>query len=145
MKKILVLAAISSIGMVGCSSQNVSQVSSPVVSTVEAPLKADVAVGEAITGTAKSTQIFGFIKLGPTKFADGVAYAGGAGGNGLLSMLDSTEGVKAAAAYEATSSSNADVIVAPRYTIETQDYFVFKTTKATINGYKGTIKGISSK
>lgn len=144
MKKVLLLAAVSSFAMVGCASQNVSQSSSPLVSSVEAPLKADVDVGEKITGTAQSTQIFGFIKLGPNKFADGVTYAGASGG-GLLSMLDSSESVKAAAAYNATSKSNADVIVAPRYTIETNDYFVFKTTKATVNGYKGTINSITKK
>ena len=146
MKKVLLIAAaVSSLALVGCASQNVSQPSSPIVSKVEAPLKADVSVGEKITGTAKSTEIMGFIKLGPNKFADGVAYnEGGAGGN-FLSMLSSSEGVKAAAAYDATSKSAADVIVAPRYTVETQDYFIFKTTTATVNGYKGTINGISAK
>jgi len=32
------------------------------------------------------------------------------------------------------------VIVGPRYIIEIDDYFIFSKTKATVNGYKGTIK-----
>ena len=138
MKNLLLLATVSSLALFGCATKNISQPSSPIFSRVEAPLKANIKVGQKITGEAKATQIFGIFNFGPSKFADGVDYGTG----GQLSLFDSFSPVKAAAAYEATTNSSSDVIVAPRYTIETKNYFIFKTTTATVNGYKGTINKI---
>ena len=135
-KNIITISAL--IALTGCATTNISQPSSPIDSVVKAPLKADIKVGQRITGEAKSPQIFGIFNFGPSKFADGVDYGTG----GQISLFDSFSPVKAAAAYEATSNSSSDVIVAPRYTIETKNYFIFKTTTATVNGYKGTINKI---
>jgi hypothetical protein len=60
-----------------------------------------------------------------------------------VSLFDAFAWVKAAAAYDATTKAKADVIVAPRYTIETSDYLVFKTTTAKVDGYKGTLNSVS--
>ena len=138
MKNLLLLATVSSLALFGCATTHMSEPSSPLFSEVSAPLKADIKVGQKITGEAKATQIFGIFNFGPSRFADGVNYGTG----GQFSLFDSYSPVKAAAAYEATISSNSDVIVAPRYIIETKDYFIFKTTTATVNGYKGTINKI---
>lgn len=138
MKNLFLLATVSSAALFGCATTNISQPSSPITSIVQAPLKADIKVGQKITGEAKSTQIFGIFNIGPSKFADGVDYGTG----GQLSLFDSFAPVKAAAAYEATTNSSSDVIVAPRYTIETKNYFIFKTTTATVNGFKGTLSKI---
>jgi hypothetical protein len=135
-KNIITISAL--IALTGCATTNISQPSSPIDSVVKAPLKADIKVGQRITGEAKSTQIFGIFNFGPSKFADGVDYGTG----GQISLFDSFSPVKAAAAYEATSNSSSDVIVAPRYTIETKNYFIFKTTTATVNGFKGTLSKI---
>jgi hypothetical protein len=138
MKNLIIISAISSLTLFGCATTNISEPSSPLHSSVEAPLKANIKVGQKISGEAKATQIFGLINLGPTKFADGVDYGTG----GVFHLFDTFTPVKAAAAYEATINSNADIIVAPRYVIETKDYFVIKTTTATVTGYKGTIEGV---
>ena len=138
MKNLFLLATVSSAALFGCATTNISQPSSPITSIVQAPLKADIKVGQKITGEAKATQIFGIFNFGPSKFADGVDYGTG----GQLSLFDSFSPVKAAAAYEATTNSSSDVIVAPRYTIETKNYFIFKTTTATVNGFKGTLSKI---
>ncbi len=139
MKSVIVLTAIATLTLSGCSPTHISQPSSPLHSKVEAPLKADLSVGNKISGSAKSTQILGFINLGPSKFADGVNYGAGS----EVSLFDAFAGVKAAAAYDATTKAKADVIVAPRYTIETSDYLVFKTTTAKVDGYKGTLNSVS--
>ena len=136
MKRTILLAAtVSTLALFGCATTNISQPSSPLVSEIRAPLKANIKVGQKITGVANAILILGIFNIGPNKFADGVDYGTG----GQLSLFDSFSPVKAAAAYEATTSSNADLIVAPRYNIETKNYFIFKTTTATVNGYKGTI------
>ncbi|MDE1168622.1 MAG: hypothetical protein PW845_25385 [Pseudomonas sp.] len=125
----------------GCVSYNASQPSAPIDSSVKADLKADVAVGESITGQSSVNILFGFLKFGgDTQFADGVAYGGGTGGG--LSMLDPVSAVKSAAAYKAVKASGADLIVAPRYEVTEQNYFIFKKVDVTVKGNKGNIRSI---
>ena len=140
MKNGLLLVAVSSFSLFGCSTLNVSQPSSQLVSNVEAPLKADLKVGQRISGTAKTIQILGLFDFGPNKFADGVNYGTG----WQIILFDTFSAIKAAAAYEAISTSHADVIIAPRYAIDTKNYFLFKTTIATVSGYKGTLNSVSN-
>lgn len=139
MKNPIIPCIIVAISIAGCATTHISQPSSPLRSKAEAPLKADLTVGNKIKGTATATQILGFINLGPNKFADGVNYGAGS----EVSFFDGFAPVKAAAAYEAISKANADVIIAPRYTVVTEDYFIFKTTTATVDGMKGTLNGVS--
>ena len=144
MKKFLMpavlVAAVASV--TGCSSYNVSQPTSPLNGSVETDLKADVAVGEAITGQSEVNILFHFLQFGgDSEFADGVAYGGGASG-GLPFGPDPISSVKSAAAYKAVKASGADLIVAPRYEISVQDYVVFKKVSAKVTGNKGTIKSI---
>ncbi|KJK06188.1 lipoprotein [Pseudomonas sp. 5] len=125
----------------GCTSYNISQPSSPIDSQVKADLKADVAVGEAISGQSSVNILFGVFKFGgDTEFADGVSYGGESGG--ALGMLDPISAVKSAAAYKAVKASNADLIVAPRYEISEENYFVFKKVSVTVKGSKGNIRSI---
>ncbi|MBJ7548876.1 hypothetical protein JHC42_18745, partial [Pseudomonas sp. OA3] len=49
---------------------------------------------------------------------------------------------KSAAAYKAVKASGADVIVAPRYEVNVQDYFVYKTVSVNVTGNKGTVTSI---
>ncbi|WP_422418359.1 hypothetical protein [Pseudomonas sp. GZD-222] len=127
----------------GCTSYNISQPVAPVAGAVTTDLKADVAVGEKISGQSKVNILFGFLKFGgDSQFADGVAY-GGEGGSGLgLAAFDPVSSAKAAAAFKAVKSSDADLIVAPRYEVSVQDYFVFKTVDVKVTGNKGSIKDI---
>lgn len=138
MKHSLLLIAISLFYLWGCSTLTVSQPSSRLVSQVEAPLKSDVKVGEKISGTAQATQLFGLFEFGPNKTAKGINYRSG----GLPSLFDSFSAIQAAAAYQAVISTNADIIVAPRYTIETKNYLIFKVTTATVTGYKGVLNKV---
>jgi len=142
MKKLVTVAALSAFALLtGCASQNVSQPALPLGGAVETGLKADVKVGEVITGESSVNILFSVIKFGgDTQFADGVTYGGGEGGFAL--GLDPVASAKSAAAYKAVKASGADVIVAPRYEVNVQDYFVYKTVNVKVTGNKGTVTAI---
>ncbi|POF40009.1 hypothetical protein B0D71_23290 [Pseudomonas laurylsulfativorans] len=126
----------------GCVSYNNSQPSSPIDSTVKADLKADIAVGDAISGQSSVNVLFGFLKFGgDSQFADGVSYGGQSGGLSSLG-LDPVSAVKSAAAYKAVKASGADLIVAPRYEVSEENYFIFKKVSVTVKGNKGNIRSI---
>lgn len=141
MKKFNILVCVVVLAFLsGCASLNMSQPSGSVDAVVKTDLKADISVGEKISGESKSNIIMGLFSFGgDSKFADGVNYNGGSS----LSMgLNPVDAVKSAAAYNAVTKSGADIIVAPKYIIEVNSYVVFKTIKVTVTGYKGTITGI---
>lgn len=142
MKHVVYAAAFSTLALLtGCASQNVSQPALPLGGAVDTGLKADVKVGETITGQSSVNVLFGMLKLGgDSKFADGVTYGGGEGGFAL--GLDPVSSAKAAAAYKAVKASGADVIVAPRYEVDVQDYLVYKAVNVKVTGQKGTISSI---
>lgn len=145
MNAILKFLALSTLAVAatGCTSYNISQPSSPIDSQVKADLKADVAVGEAISGQSSINILFGFLQFGgDSQFADGVAYGGESGGalGGL--GLDPVSAVKSAAAFKAVKASGADLIVAPRYEVSEENYFVFKKVSVTVKGNKGNIRSI---
>jgi hypothetical protein len=142
MKHFASIAAISAFALLtGCASQNASQPTLPLGGVVETGLKADVKVGETISGESSVNILFNVFKLGgDTQFADGVTYGGGEGGFAL--GLDPVASAKSAAAYKAVKASGADVIVAPRYEVSVQDYFVYKTVNVKVTGNKGTVTAI---
>jgi len=142
MKRIASIAAISTLALLtGCASQNVSQPTAPLNGTVKTNLRADVKVGETITGQSSVNILFGVFKLGgDTQFADGVTYGGGEGGFAL--GLDPVATAKSAAAFKAVKSSGADLIVAPRYEVNVQDYLVYKAVNVKVTGNKGTVTSI---
>ncbi|WXL25188.1 hypothetical protein WG219_18065 [Ectopseudomonas mendocina] len=145
MKSILSTAAlVSALALTtGCTSLNVSQPIAPVAGAVKTDLKADVTVGESISGKSQVNILFGVLKFGgDTQFADGVTYGAESGGGMSLAAFDPVSSVKSAAAYKAVKSSNADLIVAPRYEVNVQDYFIFKKVDVTVTGNKGTINNI---
>ncbi|HLA32839.1 MAG TPA: hypothetical protein VJ047_17600 [Pseudomonas sp.] len=142
MKRIATIATISAFALLtGCASQNVSQPTAPLNGEVTTNLKADVKVGETITGQSSVNILFGVFKLGgDTQFADGVTYGGGEGGFAL--GLDPVATAKSAAAFKAVKSSGADLIVAPRYEVSVQDYLVYKAVNVKVTGSKGTVTAI---
>ncbi|KFX68732.1 lipoprotein [Pseudomonas taeanensis MS-3] len=142
MKHVAYAAAFSALALLtGCASQNVSQPTAPLNGAVETNLKADVKVGETISGQSSVNILFNVIKLGgDTQFADGVTYGGGEGGFAL--GIDPVASAKSAAAYKAVMSSGADLIVAPRYEVSVEDYFVYKTVNVKVTGKKGTVTAI---
>jgi len=137
MKKLCALISIVAIfATVGCQSTNISKPSSPISSVIKADLTANLAVGADITGTSSVSVLFNVFKIGgDSKFADGVNYSIGGGGMSLLGA-STVDQVKAAAAYNACAESGAEVLVAPRYVVEIDDFFVFKTIKVTVSAKK---------
>ncbi|EPJ84104.1 hypothetical protein CFII64_14842 [Pseudomonas sp. CFII64] len=150
MKKLWMSAAIATLIATtsGCVSYNMSQPSAPLEGVVKSDLKADVKVGESISGQSSTNILFNFFAFGgDTQFADGVVYgAGGSGGGALgglgLPIPDPVAQAKAAAAYKAVKSSGADLIVAPRYEVNIKDYFIFKKVDVKVTGNKGSISSI---
>jgi hypothetical protein len=140
-KKLFVATIILMAGaLAGCSSMNMSSNSMPLTAPIDTNVKADIQVGEKITGQSSVTKVL-FFTLGADKeYADGVAY-GGSGGSSFP-FGDPIGDAKAAAAYKAVKASGADVIVLPRYTVKTQDYLIFSKIDVTVEGYKGIIKSV---
>ena len=133
-------AAVVVLATTGCMSHNVSQPNAPIAGTVTADLKANIDVGGEITGQSTSNILFGVLKIsGDSEFADGVTYGGPAP---AFSLPDPISATKAAAAYKAVKSSGSDLIVAPRYAVSVEDYFIFKKVNVTVTGNKGSIKSI---
>jgi len=144
LKKILIASSLVLAGaMSGCTSLNVSSNAMPITAPLETNIKADVEVGEKISGKASVTKVLFFTIANDKEFADGVDYgSNGAAGVGALPFESPVSKAKAAAAFKAIEQSGADIIVAPRYTVETEDFLIFGTTQVTVEGYKGTIKSI---
>tara|TARA_B100000941_G_scaffold92450_1_gene64201 strand:+ start:502 stop:903 length:402 start_codon:yes stop_codon:yes gene_type:complete len=97
--------------------------------SANADLNADVTVGGEIQGYAKESYLFGFFEIssiGPRLVVAGV-------GNSE---------VCSAAAYDAVNSSGADVIVNPKYVIESNSNLFTRTEECTVTGLKGTINTI---
>jgi hypothetical protein len=132
--------------MFGCQAEKAWQFNAPMSGEVDADLYAtiDVDTTTVLSGEASATTILGFITIdGPTRFAEGVMYSANGSDLGFLSMLfgGGMEKLKSAAAYEAVYGKH-DVIVAPRWEIETTDYVIFSKSKARVMGYPGTIRKI---
>ncbi|MEE9412255.1 MAG: hypothetical protein V3V22_04295 [Methylococcales bacterium] len=142
----IILTSALFIFLTSCATVNQSEFSNAYEGSVTSELKADIDVGEKISGTSSGTVILGILTVGgETTFADGVSYGAEAGddGSSLLNLFgDASKPIKAAAAYNAISGSNADVIVAPKYITNVTNYYVFKRINVTVSGYKGTVNSI---
>lgn len=130
----------------GCHSFNTNKPSAtlqPRLVTNE--LRADIKVGEKVTGESSLNVLFNFISFGgDSNFADGVGFDGVSGGM-ISNPLDKTPQVQAAAAYNALASTNGgDVLISPRYETTVDDFFVFKKIHVKVTGYKGTVNSITS-
>lgn len=143
------LSLISVLIMGGCTMVSQSQPNGPLGVKVAAPMKADIEVGEKISGSSSASIICCFIPLPEFQqtWAEGVDYTYHEAWNPPIQgpKLPSTlvlERLRGRAAYEAVSKSKADVIIAPRYMIEDNDFVLFRTLNVTVTGYKGTVKSI---
>jgi|TARA_B100002003_G_scaffold136807_1_gene126422 hypothetical protein len=100
----------------------------------ELDAKIEVDLSNKLMGTSTTKYLFQIIQLeGDTNFADGY---GGLGGVGKT---------KSAAAYNAISSSDADVLVSPQYVITMKDNFFIQEITVTVTGFGGKIKSIKNK
>jgi len=145
MKKFWQMAAVATLIATtsGCVSYNMSQPTASLSGDVKTDLKADVKVGEVISGESSTNVLFGWLNIGgDNQFADGVSYGGASGGGMGLPLPDPVSSTKAAAAYKAVKSSGSDLIVAPRYEVTVNDYFIFKKVNVKVTGNKGSIQSI---
>src|SRR5690554_6503256 len=122
MKKLVLSSFVIGVALLsGCSTLNQSVVSAPVVSQVQANFDADVTVGEKISGEATQSRLFGIFNFVPSKFADGVDFGSAS------RVFGGSNSLKAGAAYSAVTKSGADIIVAPKYTVTRQNFFLIST------------------
>jgi hypothetical protein len=153
MKKLLIASALAgTVALTGCVSTNQYQHSSQIAVRTVSNYDADIAIGNKINGDAGGVVVLGIFKfLNRDRFADNVAFGGGAAQLGgfnplaplfaLLSGLNPTEVLKAAAAQKAIDDNKVDTIVAPRYTVKRTNYFLWKDYKVEVTGFGGNVKG----
>lgn len=140
-KGVLAAFVMGSFVVSGCSTTTNSVSSLQVSGPVNHDVEADIEVGEKISGEASYGRILFFpFGGGDTKFAEGVNY----GSTPSFTTVGSQQlhRARAAAAYNALEDSDADVLVAPRYYIDTTDLFFFANTSVRVEGYEGTINSI---
>ena len=130
MRKIILL--ISLLVITACTTLNQSTIGVPVNVSATTHLDVDVEVGEKIYGEANATILFGKWCIDcPNEYADGVF--GGA-----------YSPIKAAAVYEAVTSSDADLIVNPQYVVVEEKNVFLTDVYIKVTGYKGTINKIDN-
>ena len=133
----------------GCTNIEASKVGNPVSVHIPVFVKPDIETkNDVITGSATVHSLFGIFSWGPSCQAVGIDYGtttaitGGALGDLLSFTYKSELAARNAAAYEATKSANADIILAPQYVITTKDYLIYKSINCKVKGYPGFIKGV---
>ena len=121
----------------GCASTNKSHIFSPVSVSVSSSLSADIEVdmSKKLSGSASATYWMGLLKLfGDSHYADGYG------------DYTSIGKVKAAAAYNAISKGDGDILVSPSYVVKTTLYpfyiFAYLQIEVDVTGYEGKIKDI---
>ena len=150
MNKITLMAIM--LFMSNCSNVNYNQLTGNVEVSVKAELDATISVGENISGSGSETVLFFFFRWPGTRYiaesntvdlntsspssflASGVTES--------LNPFNIVQHAKGQAVYDAISSSNADIIINPKFTITVQDFLFYKTVKCDVTGKKGTIKTI---
>lgn len=137
--------------MFSCSTTNKGFQSSPVVSrNVNLdPIKADLEVNETakIKGKSSSSYFLIFRVNGDKTFADGINYSTDASAS-ALSKLNPIKAiqtlrlnkVRGAAAYNALSSGDYDLLVHPNYTVTVENYIIFKKYTVSVEGYGAKYK-----
>ena len=138
-----------------CTNVSYNQLEGNVDVKITANLKADISVGDKITGTGNETVILWFFRLPGKRFkaeGDVVAYSSQSPSEINIPILSSlfnavnvfnvVENAKGQAIHDAITLSNADLIVNPKFTITENDFFIFKSVKCEVTGKKGTIKTI---
>jgi len=120
--------------MIGCSTYNQSFYQ-PATKTSGYELDVEKISDNEISGEGSAGYIFGFIKVsGESEFADGITY--GYSDNGDYSDL------KSAAAYDAIKKNGCNVLIAPRYIVQTSNSFFYRSVTINVYGYPGKYKSV---
>ena len=127
-------------------------------------LEADITIDDTqkLKGTSKSTYFLMFRIEGDSEYADGVDYnsVGVTDGGSLVKAIfgflnpfnllnqlvtgDAEGKVKASAAYDALSSSDADFLAHPTYTYTKKNWIIIQQFEATVQGYPGKYSNFRS-
>lgn len=130
-----------------CSTIDKSQLNSPIKVSIESDMaaKVDVDLTRKLTGYASGGYLFHLFKIsGDNKYLEGVSYNGHDGG--YLSFISKVAKVRAAAAYNAIRTSDADILVNPQYVVEESNWNPFyKLIKVKVVGNPGRIISIKNK
>lgn len=129
-----------------CVTTNKGFQSSPVISrNVQLdPIKADIKVDESkkIKGESSATYFLIFRVSGDNTIADGINYSTDASASfaeqlNPLKLVQSgrLNKVRGAAAFNALSSGNYDVLVHPNYTTTVENFLFVKKYKVSVEGY----------
>tara|TARA_Y100000590_G_C15528926_1_gene942373 strand:- start:201 stop:665 length:465 start_codon:yes stop_codon:yes gene_type:complete len=153
MKYILILFSILYFN--SCTNVSYNQPTNSFDIKVTSNLKADINVGDDITGKGTETIILWFFRLPGKRFkAEGniAAYSSSSPSTTKIPIVSSIfnsinvfnviENAKGQAIHDAITLANADLIINPKFTITEDDFFIFKTVKCEVKGKKGTIKSI---
>lgn len=152
-------ASVLAIVGTGCTSIETNRVGNQVQVNMPVVIQPTIETkDQVINGSATVHSILGIFSWGPNAQAIGVNYGvlGANGGNccvvgangggllvDLLSFTSKSEIVaRNAAAYNATTSVKADIILAPQYVLTTEDYFFYKSINCKVKGFPGFVKGV---
>ena len=137
-----------------CSTINKSHMNASIGISIDSPMdaKIDVDMTKKLVGYASGGYLFHLLKVsGDSKYADGIAFnsPGGGDGNfltGILNSISKISEVKAAAAYNAIRTSDADVLINPQYIVEEGNWNPFyKLIKVKVTGYPGKVISIKNR
>lgn len=137
-----------------CSTINKSHMNASIGVTIDSPMdaKIDVDMTKKLVGYASGGYLFHLLKVsGDGKYADGIAFNSPGGGDsgflsGILNSISKTAEVKAAAAYNAIRTSDADVLINPQYIVEEGNWNPFyKLIKVKVTGYPGKVISIKNR
>ena len=141
--------------LTSCTNVSYNQPFNSLDINITSDFKADITVGDNITGKGTETVILWFFRLPGKRFkAEGniSAYSTSSPSTTKVPIVSSLfnsinvfnviENAKGQAIHDALTLSNADLIINPKFTITEDDFFIFKTVKCEVTGKKGTIKSI---
>jgi len=129
-----------------CTNTSFNQLSSDININIEANLNANIKVGEKISGTGSESSFLWIFRVPGIKYRSSGASTSMTSsypaGNKILSMFSIVENAKGEAIHDAITTSKADIIINPKFTITENDYFIFRTVKCEVTGLKGTINKV---
>ena len=138
-----------------CSKLSYNQVYSDINVNITADLNASITVGDNISGVGNETLVLFFFRWPGTRYrTEGGATTLNSNFPATMSIpvystllswmnpFNIIEHAKGQAIHNAITTSNADILINPKFTITEQDFFFYKTVKCEVSGKKGTIKSI---
>ena len=156
MKKVLQMTAVAVLAAVlaaGCTSTETNRVGEQVSIHMPVYIQPDVGVqNERVGGSATVHCILGLFCWGPDSWAVGLNYGTSSFqlgndlvtfSNELLPVVSTSEvWARNAAAYDAVSKANADILLVPQYVLTTSHYFFYKRVECEVKGFPGAFKGM---